>query len=146
MRVVGQLGLEIPEMAAAFQESSLNIRMTNINWDDKTKIAKRMCVEGIQEIDPYVYKLNLKNFEKSSAIIEYIVAPTTINIKNFPLYTAYNMSQTSEFEHLLQLKYQVNQNWKSSLEDINFTIALTDSQAELIEANSRGELITGNLE
>ncbi|CAG9332497.1 unnamed protein product [Blepharisma stoltei] len=146
MRVVGQLGLEVPDLAAAFQESSLRIKMTNINWDDKTKIAKRMCVEGIEEIDPYLYKVKLGNFEKSSAIIEYIVAPTTINIKNFPLYTAYNMSQTSEVEHLLQLKYQVNQNWKSSLEDINFTIALTDSQAVLIEANSRGELTTGNLE
>ena len=71
------------------------------------------------------------------------MSPHIIKINNLPLYAIYNI-ETIDSDYIIQVKYQVSSNWKSSLDDILFIVVLNSPDPVLVEANSRGELI-GNV-
>ena len=84
----------------------------------------------------------MQKLKGTCAVLEYIASPNIIEINNLPIFAAYSIEKIPG-SCIIQLMYQVNSFWKSSLEDVVFNTILNSSEVLLIESNFRGE-ITGN--
>lgn len=83
--------------------------------------------------------------KETTKVIEYIVSPNIIEIKNLPIFVVFNCER-AENSWIVQIKYQVSVNWKNPLEDVVFLVLLNAAFIELNEINSRGELIGNTLQ
>ena len=139
LRVVGQFGIELYSRS----EDKGLVKINALDWSDTKKIGKRLNEDLVTELDDYTYEVAISKMKETSKIIEYIVSPNIIEIKNLPIFAVFSVEPAEHFT-ILQVKYQVSANWKNPLEDVSFTVFLASSNHELLEANSRGEL-QGNM-
>ena len=139
LRVVGQFGIELYSRS----EEKGVVKINALDWSDAKKIGKRLNQDLVTELDDYTYEVAVNKMKETSKIIEYIVSPNIIEIKNLPIFAVFSVEASESFV-ILQVKYQVSANWKNPLEDVSFTVFLSSSNHEVLEANSRGEL-QGNM-
>jgi hypothetical protein len=95
--------------------------------------------ELLRQLDDFSYEVDIGRMKETTKVIEYIVSPNVIEIKNLPIFAIFSVEKL-EASWLVQVKYQVSAHWKNPLEDVSFAVLLTCSECEIMESNSRGEL------
>ena len=145
LKIVGQLGLELPSRITFPPHSTALIEM-DASWSDPLKVEKRVIHSAIETLGPVTYAISLENIPKSTALIEYIVSPLTINISKFPLIATYHASQVSNMSFSLGISYKVSSEWKNDLSDCQFTVTLTDPEAKVTSANASFTCESGVIE
>lgn len=109
------------------------------------KIKNRPCFDGLLETGPLSYSINLNTLEKSRCLLEYIVAPATIDTKLLPLHVAYHTAQNTTNELIIFMEYQVNDKWPNSIEEVQFQVKLNDPAAKLLSITEKGVLEAGSV-
>lgn len=145
MKIVGQVGLELTA-GVAFQQGATALVELDPEWSDPRKVEKRVIHSAVETLGPVTYAVLLGNISKSTALMEYIVSPLTINLSKFPLLVSYTTTSVQDLTFRLVLRYQVSADWPQALSDVQFATALTDEGAEVQSASSEYTAIKGVIE
>jgi len=145
MKIVGQVGLELAA-GVAFQQGATALVELDPEWSDPRKVEKRVIHSAVETLGPVTYAVLLGNIAKSTALMEYIVSPLTINLSKFPLLVSYTATSVQDLTFRLVLKYQVSPDWRQPLSDVQFTTTLTDDGAEVQSGSSEYTAAKGVIE
>lgn len=145
MKIVGQVGLELAA-GVTFQQDASALVELDPEWSDPRKVEKRVIHSAVETLGPVTYAVLLGNIAKSTALLEYIVSPLTINLSKFPLLVSYSTTSVQDLSFRLTLRYQVSADWQQSLSEAVLTTTLTDDGAEVLWASAAYTAVKGVIE
>jgi hypothetical protein len=146
MKVMGQVGLEVASKQRLPTGESLNVIMSNDYWSDPSKTAIRVLNSIIVQPNPCTYVLDTDYFNVSSAVLDYLIAPSAIDVSKFPIYVGYTANRFQNNEYLVQVRYQVNDSWPEALEDFEIYLYMQNPGTSIKESNARAETDGKNIQ